>query len=371
MTDEKYMTYALELAKRGQGQVSPNPLVGALIVKDSQIIGEGYHEKYGGPHAEVNAFSSLKASPEGATMYVTLEPCAHDGKTPPCVDKIIESGISRVVIGSIDPNPLVAGKSVEKMREANIAVEVGVLKAECDRLNAVFFHYITTGTPFVTVKYAMSADGKIATHTGESKWITGELAREHVHRQRHLYSAIMVGATTVTVDDPMLDSRIPGGKNPIRIVIDTTLRIPFESKVVQTAKEIPTIIVTSTVDRKKEKRFKEKGCEFIVIPDNVFRVELIPLMKVLAKRGIDSIFIEGGSYIHGSAIEDGIVNRVQIYIAPLIIGGREAPSPIAGIGAPTLGEGTVLTNPKITQFGDDFLIESDVVKGGRSCSQES
>jgi len=375
--DIKYMARALELAKKGIGSVNPNPLVGSVIVKEDKIIGEGYHQEYGGPHAEINAFASLKQSPIGATMYVTLEPCSHYGKTPPCVDAVIQSGVSRVIIASLDPNPLVAGRSITKMKEAGIDVEVGILKEECDELNAVFFHYITKKTPYIVMKYAMTSDGKIATHTGESRWITGEAARKKVHEDRHLYSAIMVGVGTVIADDPMLDCRIEGGKNPIRIICDTTLRIPSRSQIVKTAKFIPTILITGEcveasggraayLKNARRKRLLENSCRVIEVPINDGKLDLHIAMQLLAEEGIDSILLEGGATLNASALEAGIVNKVQTYIAPKLFGGRAAPTPIAGLGVDHPDQAYILKNRKITILGEDILIESEVVK----CSQE-
>ena len=227
MTDTEYMKIALELAKKGCGFVNPNPMVGAVIVKGDEMIGMGYHEKYGNLHAERNAILSCKKSPKGATLYVTLEPCCHYGKTPPCTEAIIESGISKVVIGSSDPNPLVQGQGVNILRNNGIKVIENVLKEECDEINKAFFHYIKTKTPYVVMKYAMTIDGKIATYTGKSKWVTGEEARQNVHKDRHKYSAIMVGVGTVLADNPMLNCRIEECKNPIRIICDTNLRTPI------------------------------------------------------------------------------------------------------------------------------------------------
>ncbi|MBD8974028.1 MAG: bifunctional diaminohydroxyphosphoribosylaminopyrimidine deaminase/5-amino-6-(5-phosphoribosylamino)uracil reductase RibD, partial [Clostridiales bacterium] len=244
--EEKYMRRAIELAKSGVGKVNPNPLVGAVIVKDGQIISEGYHAKYGDLHAERNAFRNLKNAEEakGAEMYVTLEPCCHQGKQPPCTQAIIEHGIRKVYVGSNDPNALVAGKGIRQLREAGIEVETEVLKEECDALNPVFFHYITTKTPYVLMKYAMTLDGKIATRTGHSKWISGEESRARVQQTRNALKGIMVGIGTVLNDDPMLTCRIPDGRDPIRIICDSKLRIPLSSQVVTTAKEIPTIVAT-------------------------------------------------------------------------------------------------------------------------------
>jgi len=242
MNDAEYMGRAIELARLATGFTNPNPLVGAVIVKDGRIIGEGYHKKCGELHAERNAIASLCESAKGATIYVTLEPCCHHGKTPPCTEAIIENEISRVVIGSRDPNPLVAGKGAKILREHGIEVIEDFMRDECNELNPVFFHYITKKTPFVTLKYAMTADGKIATKTGASKWITGEKAREEVQHMRHAHMAIMAGIGTVLADDPMLNVRVEGLKSPVRIICDSRLRIPTNSKIVSTAKEYPTIV---------------------------------------------------------------------------------------------------------------------------------
>ena len=242
MIEEKYMRRAIALAEKGTGFTNPNPLVGAVIVRDGRVIGEGYHERYGDLHAERNALKNVTEDPMGATMYVTLEPCCHHGKQPPCTDAIIESGIAEVVIGSRDPNHLVAGKGEEILRNSGIKVTNDYLRSECDELNPVFFHYITTGRPYVVMKYAMTMDGKIATRTGESQWITGEEARSEVHRMRHRYSAIMAGIGTVLADDPMLNTRIEGLTSPIRVIIDSNLRIPLNSRILKTAKEYETIV---------------------------------------------------------------------------------------------------------------------------------
>ena len=239
MNDKDYMRLALQLAKKGCGWTSPNPMVGAVVVKEGRIIGQGWHQRYGQAHAERNALASCTEDPQGATMYVTLEPCCHYGKQPPCVDAILDAGIHRVVVGSADPNPLVAGKGIAILRAHGIDVTENVLQEECDALNKVFFHYITTKRPFVSMKYAMTMDGKIATYTGASKWITGEIARTHVQRQRHRFRGIMVGVGTILADDPLLTCRIEGGRDPVRIICDTHLRTPLQSQVVTTAKTGP------------------------------------------------------------------------------------------------------------------------------------
>ena len=366
-SDIEYMKRALKLARKGLGHVNPNPLVGAVIVKAGKIIGEGYHQSYGGPHAEINAFASLKESPVGATLYVTLEPCSHEGKTPPCVDAVMKSGVARVVVASLDPNPLVSGRSIAKMQEVGIDVEVGMLKEACDELNAPFFHYITHQTPYVVMKYAMTADGKIATHTGASRWITGEIARAKVHKDRHRYTGIMVGVGTVIADDPMLDCRIENGKNPTRIICDTTLRTPVDSRVIRTAVAIPTILLSACTDVTKHYPYTTAGCQIITVPLKGDQLDLQVGMKILAEIGIDSILLEGGATLNASAMEAGVVQKVQTYIAPKLFGGRAAPTPIAGLGVDHPDQAYRLKNRQITVLGEDILIESEVAK----CSQES
>ena len=287
--DLEYMRTALSLAKQGIGFVSPNPMVGAVIVKDGEIIGKGYHQRYGQLHAERNAFADCKVSAEGADIYVTLEPCCHYGKTPPCTEAIIENKIRRVFIGSADPNPLVSGKGVEILKNHGIEVYQNVLKDECDALNEVFFHYISTKTPFVIMKYAMTIDGKIACYTGESKWITGEQSRLNVQQDRHRYSGIMVGVGTIIADNPMLTCRIENGVNPTRIICDTHLRTPLDCNIVQTAKEIPTIIATCCTDEKKQTEYINMGCKIISTEPKNNHIDLNQLMIKLGEEKIDSI----------------------------------------------------------------------------------
>ena len=366
MTEEGYMRLAIELAKKGCGYVNPNPMVGAVIVKDGHIIGQGYHTCCGKLHAEREALASCSESTEGADIYVTLEPCCHHGKQPPCTDAIIESGIKRVVIGSADPNPLVAGKGVRILKEHGVSVTENFLKDECDAINDVFFHYIKTGLPYVVMKYAMTMDGKTATYTGESKWITGEAARRRVHEDRNRYAAIMVGIGTVLKDDPMLNCRIEGGKDPVRVICDTDLRIPLTSKIVETASYIRTLIATSSGDRERISALESAGCEIIkVSPDNG-HISLKELMTELGRMKLDSVLLEGGGTLSWSALSSGVVNKVQAYVAPKIFGGKDAPSPVGGAGAALPAEGIALSRPEITVIGDDILIESEVL----GCSQE-
>ena len=363
MQDEEYMSLALELAKRGCGFVAPNPMVGAVIVKNGRIIGQGYHQRYGESHAERNALAACTESPQGATIYVTLEPCCHYGKQPPCVNAILEAGISRVVIGSGDPNPLVAGKGAEFLRKNQIIVTENVLREQCDSINYVFFHYIQQGTPYVVMKYAMTMDGKIATRTGKSKWITGEEARKHVHEQRHRYSAIMVGCGTVLADDPLLTCRLEGGKNPLRIICDTSFRTPVTSQVVETAQQIPTILATCCSEQEKQEPFIKKGCQILTVPEKNGHLDLRALVNAIGEIKIDSILLEGGATLNWAALKEGIVQRVQTYISPKLFGREAAKTPVSGLGVDMPSEAVRLKNSCITRLGEDFLIESEVESG--------
>lgn len=362
MTDAQYMQLALELAKKGCGFVNPNPMVGAVIVKDGEIIGQGYHEKYGEFHAERNALADCAATPKGATLYVTLEPCCHYGKTPPCTEAIIESGISKVVVGYKDPNPLVSGKGIEILRQNGIEVIEGILEKECGELNEVFFYYVRTKTPYVVMKYAMTMDGKTATYNGKSKWVTGEAARRKVHQDRHRYTAIMVGVETVIADDPLLTCRNANGKNPIRIICDTNLRTPLVSQIVKTANNVTTIIATACTDEKRKQAYINANCKIIEISKDKNHINLKELMIKLGQEKIDSILLEGGGSLNWSALQSGIVNKVQAYVAPKIFGGIGAKTPVAGLGLGSPDNAFLLTDSVITVLGDDILIESKVVQ---------
>ena len=360
MNDTDYMRIALDLAAKGMRTVSPNPMVGAVIVKEGEIIGTGWHRRAGETHAERNALADCSRSPEGSTMYVTLEPCCHYGKQPPCTDAIINAGIHRVVVGSSDPNPLVSGKGIDILRSSGIQVTENVLKDECDRLNEIFFHYITGGTPFVIMKYAMTMDGKIAAYTGLSQWITGEEARSHVQLQRHRCRGIMVGTGTVLADDPLLTCRLPGAESPLRIICDTSLRTPLSSRLVRTAGDVPTVIATCLDDERFHKPYEKAGCRILVLPSENGHIDLRRLIKVLGSEGIDSILLEGGGTLNWAALNSGIVNKVQAYIAPKLFGGRDAKTPVEGQGVLSPAEGFKLKNSTITKLGSDFLIESEV-----------
>ncbi len=360
MTDKDYMQRALILAKKGMGFVNPNPMVGAVIVKDGRMIGEGYHQRYGELHAERNAFANCTEDCTGAVLYVTLEPCCHHGKTPPCTEAIIEHHISRVVIGSSDPNPLVAGKGVQILREHGIEVVEGVMKKECDELNEIFMHYITTKLPFVTMKYAMTTDGKIAAYTGDSKWITSEETRIYAQRDRLRHSAIMAGIGTVLADDPMLTCRLENARNPIRIICDSGLKIPLDSHIVQTAKEIPTIIAACRDDSGSAKELEKHGCRIIMTKPDNGHTDLRELTEILGSEKIDSILLEGGAALNWSALKSGIVSKVKTYIAPKIFGGAAAKSPVSGTGVASPDDAFMLKDSTVKQIGNDILIESRV-----------
>ena len=364
--NENYMRRAIELARNGEGWTNPNPLVGAVIVKNGIVIGEGWHHKYGELHAEREALKDCRErgnDATGADIFVTLEPCCHFGKQPPCTQALVEAGIKRVFVGSRDPNPLVHGKGNAFLRQNGVEVIEDFLRKECDALNPIFFHYITTKTPFVALKYAMTADGKIATKTGASKWITGESSRAYVHELRNRYAAILCGIGTVLADDPMLNCRRKGGKNPLRVICDSKLRIPLECQLVKTAKEIPTIVAclegTEKDKAQKITELENAGIEVLRLPaSQEGSVDLGALMRTLGERKIDSVLIEGGAEINFSALKAGIVNKLYAFVAPKLFGGGSAAkSPVGGAGIAGVEEAFTFKLSKIRQFEDDLLIE--------------
>lgn len=361
--DIEFMRKALQLAEKGKGRVNPNPLVGAIIVKNGEVIAEGYHAEYGGKHAEINAFENAREAVLGATLYVNLEPCVHFGKTPPCTDRIIRERIKRVVIGMLDPNPLVAGNGAKKLREHGIEVRVGVLENEAKELNEKFIKYIQTKKPFCILKSAMSLDGKIATKTGESKWITGKESREFSHQIRNEVAAILVGVQTVIDDDPSLTARSEKEKlnDPIRIVVDTRGRIPLNSKVMNLESSKKTIIATTEdMTEEKEREIKERGSEVIRIRKVDTGVDLKELMTKLGLMGIDSVLIEGGANVNYSAISSNIVDKVMFFIAPIIIGGKNAKSSVEGDGIEHMKDVIKLGDFNYKKLGKDILLTSNV-----------
>lgn len=360
---EKYMSMALELAVKGIGFVNPNPLVGAVIVKNGRVIGTGWHEKYGGLHAERNAFKNCTENPEGADIYVTLEPCCHYGKTPPCTEAIIENKIKRVFIGSSDPNPKVAGKGVSILREHGIEVFENISKNQCDRINKIFFHYITKKTPYVILKYAMTADGKTAAVTGESKWISSQASRDDVQKLRKRTAAVMTGIGTVLQDDPFLNCRLPDPGTHSRIICDSSLRIPLESNILKTAGEIPTIIATISDDAKKTEQIENCGAMVLRVPSDNGHVDLKSLMTVLGEeKHIDSILLEGGAELAYSAFNSGIVSSVRMYLAPKIFGGNTAKTPVGGEGVLHPNGAFMLCDPEFMKIGDDIVIDYNVAE---------
>ena len=351
------MEKALELAAMGIGKVNPNPLVGAVIVKNGEIIGEGYHECYGEAHAERNAVKNAVEPVEGSTIYVTLEPCAHYGKTPPCVDLIIEKKFKRVVIGMLDPNEKVSGKSIEKLKKHGIEVLVGVKEEECKKMNEIFIKYITSKIPFVVLKSGISLDGKIATYSGESKWITSEESREDAQNLRNRSSSIMVGVNTVVADDPELTCRINSEKKLIRIVLDSNLSIPLDSKLVKNKDKLTIVATTLNSNEEKKKSLRDLGVKVIEVSEKNNRVNLKELVKILGQEGIDSILIEGGGTLNFSALEENIVDKAIFYIAPKILGGENSKSCIAGIGFSKLDDAVNLKNLSYRKIGEDLVVE--------------
>jgi diaminohydroxyphosphoribosylaminopyrimidine deaminase/5-amino-6-(5-phosphoribosylamino)uracil reductase len=362
--DIEFMRRAIALAKQGGGFVHPNPLVGCVVVKDGQVIAEGYHEKYGEFHAERNALTRCKADTTGATLYVTLEPCCHYGKTPPCTEIIIEKGIAKVFVGILDPNPLVAGKGVKILQDAGIKVVSGLCEDEIREMNKVFLKYITTKRPYVIMKTAMTLDGKIAAHTGDSKWVTNAESRKAVHALRSELAGVVVGINTVLADDPMLNCRLDGRcHQPVRIVVDSKLRIPMDSQLVKTAKEYRTIIATSQAVISTEALIS-KGIEIVFCASNDNHVDINDLMDKLGAMGIDSLLLEGGGTLNAAFLEAGCVDEVWAFIAPKIIGGAAAKTPVSGKGIDLMSEAINLHNIEIQNINGDILIK------GKICSRE-
>ncbi|MDD5336998.1 MAG: bifunctional diaminohydroxyphosphoribosylaminopyrimidine deaminase/5-amino-6-(5-phosphoribosylamino)uracil reductase RibD [Candidatus ainarchaeum sp.] len=351
--DEKFMRLALKLAAKGNP--SPNPYVGAVIVKDGKVIGKGYHKKAGMAHAEVEALKSLEnlEDAKGATLYVTLEPCNHFGKTPPCTKAIIEAGISKVVYGMKDPNPEVKGDGADELRKAGLEVVGGVLEDEAAKQNEIFFKYCKTGLPFVLVKVAMSMDGKIATRIGDSKWISGEKARRYGHRLRSSCDAVLVGINTVLKDDPLLTARISGGRNPVKIVLDGGLRIPLETKLLKEGKTLIATCANANVEKKGE--LEKKGATIILCGQE--RVDLKVLLAELGKIGITSVLVEGGSEVQGSFLDEGLLDKAVLIYAPILMGGREAKTAFGGKGAEIVEQALKMRIEKVRKLGNDFVFE--------------
>ncbi len=395
------MRQALALARQGEGKVSPNPMVGCVVVKDGRTIATGYHERYGGFHAERNALLSCREDTEGAELYVNLEPCCHYGKTPPCTEIIIAKKIRKVYVGCLDPNPKVAGKGAQILKDHGILVETGVLERECRRLNEVFFHYMEQGMPFLAMKYAMTLDGKIACETGDSKWVTGEEARAYVQSLRNRYRGIMAGIGTALADDPMLNCRMEGGTDPARILCDSKLRIPLDSQIVRTAGQIETIVAWNrqAAERwrvqlkmraeetgdvraggeperpaEEEKSVEEtvqaleqRGVRLLEVPQKetggVWRLDLRFLLQKLAQEGIDGILLEGGGTLNASALQERLVQRVYAFVAPKLVAGAGAKSPVEGQGIGRMRDAVRLQDVEVSMHGEDLCVTGTVFNG--------
>lgn len=356
--DEYYMQSAIILARKGIGYASPNPLVGALIVKNGRVIGQGYHKRYGEHHAEVNAINNAGEDVTGATLYVTLEPCCHQGKTPPCTERIVKSKIKNVVIGSVDSNPLVSCRGIHYLQQRGIKVKTGVLERECRRLNEVFFHYMETGMPFVTIKYAQTLDGRIAVASGRSQWISSEASRKFAHKLRAEHDAVLVGAGTVMNDNPELTVRLVRGRNPLRVVADSGLKTPLKAKILQNLTAAKTLIATvKSPGAPRYKLIETSGAEVITIKkDGQGKVDLKKLFKALALRGISSVLVEGGAQIITSTLKNNLACRLVTIIAPKIIGkGIEA---VEDLQIRDLNHAQKLSFQKIRRCGPDIIIDS-------------
>lgn len=366
--DHQYMTLALALAAKGRGRTHPNPMVGAVVVAGGRIVGQGYHRRAGGPHAEVFALRAAGRRARGATLYVTLEPCSHTNKrTPPCAPMVEASGVRRVVVAMVDPNPLVSGRGVRRLRRAGLRVDVGCCEREARRLNAVYGHWITMGRPFITLKAGMTLDGKIATAGGESRWITGEASRRDAHRLRADVDAVLVGIDTILRDDPALTARLSdrprrlAARQPIRIVLDSRLRIPLSAQVLRRLHESHTVIATTrAAASEKVRRIRKLGADVLILPSAQRRVSLADLSRQLGRLGIRSLLIEGGGTVNASALREGLVDRVRFYVAPRLLGGHDAPGVIGGSSPTRLRETVGLEELRTEWVGHDMVIEGEI-----------
>lgn len=367
-SDSYYMQRALELARQGRGRTSPNPMVGAVVVKDGQIVGEGFHPAVGMPHAEIYALQAAGEAAEGATLYVTLEPCSHQGRTPPCADRVVSSGIKRVVVATEDPNPINAGRALRTMLDAGIEVSVGCEQIAARRLNEVFSKYIATKRPFVVLKAAMSLDGKIATSFGDSQWVATEAANDHLHELRGTYDAVMTGANTIFQDNPQISCKAPGGRDPLRIILDSQARTPVNSKIFLRAsadhlKPNVLIVVSSQAPEERIKALQTAGAEVLLCSEDEGmtlnpRVDLDRLMTILGRRGITSILMEAGGVLNSAAIEAGIVDKLLLFIAPKLVGGHGAPTPVGGEGITVMTEAVPLYDWQWRPLDADMVCEA-------------
>jgi len=370
--DEVFMQRALDLAAKALGRTSPNPAVGAVIVRGGRVIGEGFHRRAGLPHAEVEALQRVNGTARGATLYVNLEPCAHHGRTPPCAEALIAAGLKRVVVGIVDPNPLVRGRGLRRLRQAGIAVTTGILREECERLNEDFAVFIRTGRPLVTLKLAASLDGRIATASGDSHWISGERSRRLVHELRNRVDAVLVGAETVRVDDPQLTCRVRGGRDPLRVILDGRLTISPAARVCTQRSTAPTLVVTTAESGQGEKRrlLEQQGVEILCLPGDHGRVSLRPLLEALGRRGVKHALIEGGGQVAAAALAEGVVDKVLFFYGPLLLGSESRPM-IGPLGIDRVAAGLKLHTIELGRLGDDVLVTAYVGEKRRKHARSS
>jgi diaminohydroxyphosphoribosylaminopyrimidine deaminase/5-amino-6-(5-phosphoribosylamino)uracil reductase len=355
--DERHMRRALELAERGRGLVEPNPLVGAVLARDGQVVGEGWHQRFGDAHAEVNAIAAAGEAARGATLYVTLEPCCHHGKTPPCTDAVIRAGIVRVVMAMIDPFPRVAGQGILRLVNAGVSIHTGLYDEAARRLNAPYLKLLEKARPYVHAKWAMSLDGKIATRTGDSKWISNEASRRRAHELRGRMDAIVVGIGTALADDPLLTSRPPGPRRATRIVLDREARLPLTGQLVSTAHEVPVIVAVGAAPADRQTALKERGCEILPLPTRAdARPDIVALLDELGRRRMTNVLVEGGAEVLGSFLDAGEIDEAHVFLAPCIVGGAAAKSPVAGVGAEKVAEALRLTEWRVEERQGDLYL---------------
>jgi diaminohydroxyphosphoribosylaminopyrimidine deaminase/5-amino-6-(5-phosphoribosylamino)uracil reductase len=360
LTDERFMRRALRLARKGEGRVSPNPLVGAVIARDGRIIAEGYHRCCGENHAEINAIANAQEAVEGTTFYITLEPCSHHGRTPPCVEALLACRPGRVVIGTVDPNPLVSRKGIAVLRNHGIETQTGILEKECREINEIFFKYIGTGIPFVTLKFAQTLDGRIATMEGHSRWISSPASLKFAHRLRRVHDAVLVGAQTVLTDDPELTCRLVRGRNPLRIVLDSHLRTSPEARIYAPARGTRTIVAaTCGTEEKRRRLFEAQGIEVLEIgEDEAGRVDLKELLTVLGKREISSLLIEGGATVATAVLKEKLADRLIVVLAPKIVG--KGISAVGDLGIRRMDDALPFSFGRIIHSGDDLIIDARI-----------
>jgi diaminohydroxyphosphoribosylaminopyrimidine deaminase/5-amino-6-(5-phosphoribosylamino)uracil reductase len=368
--DTWHMRRALELAGKGEGFVEPNPMVGCVIAHGAEIIGEGWHRRYGGPHAEVEALRLAGDRARGATLYVTLEPCCHQGKTPPCTRAVIGAGVARVVVAQRDPFPLVSGGGVEEIQAAGIPVEVGLLADDARRLNSPYLKLVQRGRPWIIGKWAMTLDGKIATRTGASRWISGEQSRAVVHALRGRVDAILVGSQTARLDDPQLTPRPAGARTPLRIVLDSRARLASESQLVRTAREVPVLVaVGPEASDHDQRRLTASGCEVWQSRADAPQDRLASFLDELGRRRLTNVLVEGGGRVLGSLADLGEIDEVHVFLAPLVFGGSDAPGPIAGLGAGEIAQALRLESPQFTPLGADLHVHGRVARSAARSSE--